>query len=90
MHGSAGLLRTVHDAGLVDEYRIVVFPVVLGQGKRMFADGVAPAAFSVESRSTGNGLTLLTLRPAGGLRLGGFKVVDGKDTATGESSAALS
>lgn len=90
VHGSAGLLRTLHDAGLVDEYRIVVFPVVLGQGKRLFADGVAPAAFSMESRSIGNGLTLLTLRPAGSLRLGGYEVVDGKDTATGETPAPLS
>jgi dihydrofolate reductase len=84
VHGSCGLIRTLHDAGLVDEYRIIVFPVVVGQGKRLFDAGAAPAAFTVaDSRSTGSGLTSLTLRPAGDLRQGDHAVVDGKDTTTG-------
>ena len=83
VHGSCGLIHTLHDAGLVDEYRLIVFPVVLGQGKRLFATGSAPTSFTVtESRLTEGGLQSLVLRPAGDLRQGDHAVVDGRDTST--------
>jgi dihydrofolate reductase len=64
VHGSHRLARTVHDAGLVDEYRLLVFPVVVGKGKRLFDDGAVPSAFElVDSHTTGAGAVSLTLYP---------------------------
>ncbi len=66
--GSGELLQTLIAAGLVDEYRIWVFPVVLGEGKRLFENGLPPGALTlVETRSTTTGVLLNTYRPAGPL-----------------------
>ncbi len=67
--GSGELLQTLIAADLVDEYRLWVAPVVLGEGKRLFQNGVPPRALSlVETRSTSTGVLLNTYRPAGPLR----------------------
>jgi dihydrofolate reductase len=64
VHGSWQLVRTLHDAGLVDEYRLLLFPVVLGSGKRLFADGAATTGFTlVDSEVTSTGVTHQVLRP---------------------------
>jgi dihydrofolate reductase len=66
--GSSELLQTLIAAQLVDEFRIWVYPVVLGKGKRLFGDGVPPFALKlVESHSTSKGILLNTYRPAGPL-----------------------
>ncbi len=66
--GSGGLLQTLIAAELVDEYRIWVFPVVLGEGKRLFETGVPPRRLSlVATQSTPTGVLLNTYRPAGPL-----------------------
>jgi dihydrofolate reductase len=66
VHGSAQLVRTLIQHNLVDEYRLLVFPVVLGTGKRLFGDGTVPTAFrTVENRTTSTGVVALTLRPTG-------------------------
>lgn len=66
VHGSAGLVQTLHQHRLVDEYRVLVFPVVLGTGKRLFGDGAVPTAFkTVANRTTSTGAVALTLRPTG-------------------------
>jgi dihydrofolate reductase len=44
VHGSSGLLQTLTGAGLVDEYRVWIFPLVLGHGKRLFEKGAPPRA----------------------------------------------
>jgi hypothetical protein len=46
VHGSAMLARSLHEAGLVDEFRILVFPVYVGKGKRLFSEGAAPSGFT--------------------------------------------
>jgi dihydrofolate reductase len=80
VHGSCGLAHTLHDAGLIDEYRLVIFPVVVGGGKRLFPDGCVPGSLTlVSSTVTGTGAYALTLRPAGGLGRGDIEVVDGKE-----------
>ena len=47
VHGSANLIQTLLRNNLVDEYRLWVFPVVIGSGKRLFADGTMPAGLKL-------------------------------------------
>jgi dihydrofolate reductase len=66
VHGSAQLVQTLNHHNLVDEYRLLVFPVVLGTGKRLFGDGTVPTGFkTVATRTTSTGVVALTLRPTG-------------------------
>jgi dihydrofolate reductase len=64
--GSAQLVRTLAAHDLVDEYRLMLFPIVLGRGKRLFGDGIQPASLRlVDSRRVGpDGVMLLTYAPA--------------------------
>jgi dihydrofolate reductase len=66
IHGSWALARTLHRAGLIDEYRLVVFPVTVGGGKRLFGDEAAPASgyTLVDSATTSTGVVYSALRPA--------------------------
>jgi dihydrofolate reductase len=66
VHGSGALVRTLHEHDLVDEYRLLVFPVIVGEGRRLFADqGVATGLSLAESRTTGSGVAMLVYRPTG-------------------------
>jgi dihydrofolate reductase len=84
VHGSWQLARSLHDAGLVDIYRLIQFPVVVGDGKRLFADAAVPATYRItesEVLSGGAGAISLTLRQSefGTAGSGEFVVVDGKE-----------
>jgi dihydrofolate reductase len=83
VHGSWQLVRALHDAGLVDTYRILQFPVVVGEGKRLWADGAAPSTFRItdsEVRAGGCGAVSLTLRRTElDAEVGEFAVRDGKE-----------
>ena len=60
VNGSAQLVRTLAEEGLVDEYRLMVFPVVLGGGKKLFADTAQVTALKlVDSRPAGECLILI-------------------------------
>jgi dihydrofolate reductase len=73
LHGSSQLAQTLIRSGLVDEYRLWVFPVVLGTGKRLFADGAIPAALRLaESTVSATGVVIGTYVPAGDLVTGSF------------------
>jgi dihydrofolate reductase len=64
--GSSQLLQALIAAELVDEYRMWVVPVVLGEGKQLFGQGVPSRRLSlVATRSTARGVLLNTYRPAG-------------------------
>jgi dihydrofolate reductase len=65
VEGSAQLVHTLAQHQLVDEYRLMVFPVILGQGKRAFPDSMpAPAKLTItNSRTVGSGVLLLNLTP---------------------------
>ncbi|WP_420121472.1 dihydrofolate reductase family protein [Nakamurella sp.] len=78
VHGSWQLAQTLHNAGLVDVYRLLVFPVVVGAGKRLFDDTTRPSAFRTVARtSTAAGATHLVLEPADFTR-GDLGIVDGE------------
>ena len=78
VHGSWQLAQTLHNAGLVDVYRLLVFPVVVGAGKRLFDDTTRPSAFrTVASASTAAGVTHQVLEPAEFTR-GDLAIVDGE------------
>jgi dihydrofolate reductase len=71
--GSSELLQTLIAAELVDEYRIWVFPLVLGEGKRLFESSVPPRDLTlVETRSTPKGVLINTYRSAGPVKTGSF------------------
>ena len=63
--GSADLVNTLTQHDLVDEYRLMVFPVVVGRGKRLFAEGLDTKAMRlVDSTTFESGTIVLTYRPA--------------------------
>src|SRR3954469_13788669 len=67
VNGSGQLVRTRRDEGLVDELRLMVFPVLLGAGRRLFEDGAESSLRLVESRPVRpGGVGILTYRPAAG------------------------
>jgi len=66
VHGSGALVRWLFDKQLVDEITLFTYPVVIGQGKRLFPDTGPDAALDlVESRAFSNGITLQVYRPTG-------------------------
>jgi dihydrofolate reductase len=73
VHGSANLIQTLLRHNLVDQYRLWVFPVVLGSGKRLFGDGAIPAGLRlVDSTVSSTGVVMGTWEPAGELATGSF------------------
>jgi dihydrofolate reductase len=73
VHGSGNLVHTLIRHGLADEYRLLVYPVILGTGKRLFPDGdIAAALRLTDSKTTGKGVQILTYEPAGPAQYGSF------------------
>ncbi len=77
VHGSGSLVQTLIDNDLIDEYRLLWFPVHLGGGKRLFGDGRIPRALRLtEVRESGTGVVMTTYEPDGPVRLGSFTDAD--------------
>jgi dihydrofolate reductase len=73
VHGSGNLIQTLLRHNLVDEYRLWVFPLVIGSGKRLFSDGTVPAGLKlVDTRISTTGVTIGTYEPAGEIVTGSF------------------
>jgi dihydrofolate reductase len=73
VHGSANLIQTLLRHNLVDEYRLWVFPVVIGSGKRLFGEGAIPSGLRlVDSKVSTTGVVIGTWEPAGELVTGSF------------------
>ena len=66
VHGSAALIGTLMEHDLIDEYRLLINPVVLGSGRRLFADGTTPTALElIDTKITGSGVAVHIYRPSG-------------------------
>jgi dihydrofolate reductase len=74
VHGSPGLIQTLLEHDLIDEFRIWIFPVVIGAGKRCFGDGTIPAGLKlVDSKVSKTGVTINTYERAGDINPGSFE-----------------
>jgi dihydrofolate reductase len=62
--GSASIVHQLAPAGLIDEYRLMLYPTILGAGKRLFAAGAKCQLSLAESRRFGGGIVLLRYVPA--------------------------
>ena len=79
LHGSCGLAKTLQEAGLIDEYRLLVFPVLVGAGKRLFSDAAAASGLSlVDSSVTGAGVVYSAFTPTP-FTVGRVGVEDGRE-----------
>jgi dihydrofolate reductase len=73
VHGSANLLQTLLEHELIDEFRLQIFPLVLGNGKRLFDNGTVPAGFELMgSQVTSTGVTVASYRTGAEIRYGTF------------------
>ena len=65
VNGSVQLVRALTEADLVDEYRLMVYPTVLGAGKRLFGDTLAPHALRLTNAQHAGETSILTYEPVG-------------------------
>jgi dihydrofolate reductase len=73
VHGSGDLIQTLLRHNLVDEYRLWVFPLVIGSGKRLFSEGAIPSGLKlVDSKVSTTGVVIGTYEPAGEIVTGSF------------------
>jgi dihydrofolate reductase len=73
VHGSGNLAQTLIRHNLVDRYRLWIFPVVIGSGKRLFGEGTVPAGLElIEGRTSRSGVFMGTYRSAGEIVTGTF------------------
>src|SRR4029079_19288033 len=81
IQGSSELIQTLHANGLIDEIRLMIFPLLLGKGKRLFDGSAMPAAFKlVKSQTSSTGVIIASYERAGEIEVGSF--------VTGEPSDA--
>lgn len=87
VHGSGGLIQTLLRHHLIDTMRIWLFPVVIGTGKRLFAEGTTPSSFRlVDTQMATSGAVLHVYERAGDLRYGEVEV--GQETVIFTSDVA--
>ena len=73
VHGSGNLIQTLIRHNLVDQYRLWVFPLVIGSGKRLFSEGTVPSALKlVDSTVSTTGVVIGIYEPAGEIVTGSF------------------
>ena len=73
VHGSGDLIQTLLRHNLVDRYRLWVFPLVIGSGKRLFSEGAVPSGLKlVDSKVSTTGVVMGTYEPAGEIVTGSF------------------
>jgi dihydrofolate reductase len=77
VQGSSELLQTLWKHGLVDEFSVLIFPLLLGKGKRLFGDGATPAGLKlVKSQAFPTGVIVANYRPDGAVKIGDFQLAE--------------
>jgi dihydrofolate reductase len=75
VHGSGGLAQTLIEHDLIDEYRLLFFPVHLGSGKKLFRDGAKASALRLgRTTTTSTGVIIATYEPAGPAQYGSYEL----------------
>jgi dihydrofolate reductase len=73
VHGSGDFIQTLMKNDLVDEFWLKIFPITLGTGKRLFAEGTIPAAFTLtECKASPKGVIIASYARAGQVETGSF------------------
>jgi len=73
VHGSANLIQTLLEHGLIDEFRLKIYPLVLGTGKRLFDGGTVPAGLELaSSQLSSSGVIMATYRSGAEIKYGTF------------------
>ena len=73
VHGSGNLIQTLLKHDLIDEFRLKIFPITLGTGKRLFGEGTIPAGLKlVDGRTSTTGVIIATYERAGVVKTGSF------------------
>src|SRR5262245_3356020 len=73
VHGSGNLIQTLLANQLIDTFYVWVFPVIIGKGKRLFAEGTKPQGLKlVDSKASTTGIIIATYEPSGELTTGSF------------------
>ena len=73
VHGSSNLIQTLLKHDLVDEFRLKIFPITIGHGKRLFGDDTIPASFKLlESKTSTTGVIIATYQREGEIKTGSF------------------
>jgi dihydrofolate reductase len=81
VHGSSNLIQTLLKHDLIDEFRLWIFPVTIGKGKRLFGEGTQAASLKlIDSKISTTGVIIATYEPAGELKTGSF-VLDNPNEA---------
>jgi dihydrofolate reductase len=77
VQGSSDLLQTLWQNRLVDEFSVLIFPLVLGKGKRLFGTGAVPAGLKlVKSQSFPTGVIVTKYEPDGAVKTGDFQLAE--------------
>jgi dihydrofolate reductase len=77
VQGSSDFLQTLWKNALVDEFSVLIFPIVLGQGKRLFGTGTTPTGLKlIKSRSYPTGVIVANYVPDGAVKTGSFALAE--------------
>jgi dihydrofolate reductase len=88
VHGSANLIQTLLDHGLIDEFNLWIFPLVLGKGKRLFDGGTVPAGLEVtRSEAFSTGVVMATYRTGAEIKYGSFAAEEPSEAELARRSA---
>ncbi len=75
VQGSSDFIQTLLKHNLIDEYRLWIFPVLLGKGKRLFGQGTVPSGLKLVScKNSSTGVIMAVYQPAGKIKLGTFEL----------------